>query len=53
MGLAIAKVLGYPATVSVPVILLGFVASNPSGIVAGIYPLFRAKRIYPVETIHS
>ncbi|MEI7670953.1 MAG: ABC transporter permease [Deltaproteobacteria bacterium] len=53
MSLAIAKVLGYPATVSVPGLLLAFAASALSGIVAGIYPSFKATQIHPVDIIRS
>ena len=51
MSLAIAKVLGYPVSVSVPGLLLAFAASALSGIVAGIYPSFKATQIHPVDII--
>ena len=53
MSLAIAKVLGYPVSVSVPGLLLAFAASALSGIVAGIYPSFKATQIHPVDIIRS
>jgi putative ABC transport system permease protein len=53
MSLAIAKVLGYPVTVSIPGLLLAFAASALSGIVAGIYPSFKATQIHPVDIIRS
>ena len=53
MSLAIAKVLGYPVSVSVPGLLLAFAASALSGIVAGIYPSFKATQIHPVDIICS
>lgn len=53
MSLAIAKVLGYPVSVSVPGLLLAFAASALSGIVAGIYPAFKATQIHPVDIIRS
>lgn len=53
MSLAIAKVLGYPVAVSIPGLLLAFAASALSGIVAGIYPSFKATQIHPVDIIRS
>jgi hypothetical protein len=53
MSLAIAKVLGYPVSVSIPGLLLAFAASALSGIVAGIYPSFKATQIHPVDIIRS
>ena len=56
MSLAIAKVLGYPVTVSIPGLLLAFAAfaaSALSGIAAGIYPSLKATQIYPVDIIRS
>ncbi len=53
MSLAIAKVLGYPISVSVPGLLLAFAASALSGIVAGIYPSYKATQIHPVDIIRS
>jgi putative ABC transport system permease protein len=52
-SLAIAKVLGYPVSVSVPGLLLAFAAATLSGIVAGIYPSFKATQIHPVDIIRS
>jgi ABC-type antimicrobial peptide transport system permease subunit len=53
MILAIAKVLRYPASVSVPRFLLAFAASILSGIVAAIYLSFKATQIHPVDIIRS
>ena len=53
MSLAIAKVLRYPASVPVPGLVVSFAASALSGIVAGIYPSFRATQIHPVDIIRS
>jgi putative ABC transport system permease protein len=53
MSLAIAKVLGYPVSVSVPGLLVAFAASALSGIVAGIYPSFKATQIHPVDIIRE
>jgi ABC-type antimicrobial peptide transport system permease subunit len=53
MSLAIAKVLSYPATVSVPGLLLAFAASTLSGIVAAIYLSFKATQIHPVNINRS
>jgi hypothetical protein len=51
MSLAIARVLGYPASVSITGLLLAFAASALSGIVAGIYPSFKATQIHPADII--
>jgi ABC-type antimicrobial peptide transport system permease subunit len=53
MNLAIVKVLGYPVSVSIPGLLLAFAASVLSGIVAGVYPSFKATQIHPVDIIRS
>ena len=53
MSLAIARVLRYPATVSGLGLLVAFAASALSGIVAGIYPSFKATQIHPVDIIRS
>jgi ABC-type antimicrobial peptide transport system permease subunit len=53
MSLAIVKVLRYSASVSFTGPLVAFTASALSGIVAGIYPSFRATQIHPVDIIHS
>ena len=53
MSLAIAKVLGYPVSVSIPGLLVAFAASALSGIVAGIYPSFKATQIHPVDIIRE
>jgi putative ABC transport system permease protein len=52
-SLAIARILSYPATISVPGLILAFAASALSGIVAGIYPSFKAIQINPVDIIRS
>jgi putative ABC transport system permease protein len=53
MSLAIAWVLRYPVTVSGSGLLVAFVASALSGIVAGIYPSFKATQIHPVDIIRE
>ncbi len=53
MSLAIAKVLRYPVAVSGPGLLVAFAASVLSGIVAGLYPSFKATQIHPVDVIRS
>ncbi len=53
MSLAIAKVLRYPVAVSGLGLLVAFAASALSGIVAGIYPSFKATQIHPVDIIRS
>lgn len=53
MSLAIARILGYPASISIPGLLTAFAASALSGIVAGLYPSFKATQIHPVEIIRS
>jgi putative ABC transport system permease protein len=53
MSLAIAQVLRYPASVSVPGLLTAFAASALSGILAGIYPSLKATAIHPVDIIRS
>lgn len=53
MSLVIARVLGYPVSVSVPGLLLAFAASAAAGILAGIYPSLKATRIHPVDIIRS
>jgi ABC-type antimicrobial peptide transport system permease subunit len=53
MSLAIAKVLRYPVTVSGLGLLVAFAASALSGIVAVIYPSFKATQIHPVDIIRS
>jgi putative ABC transport system permease protein len=52
-SLLIARILNYPATISMPGLVLSFVASALSGIVAGIYPSFKAIQINPVDIIRS
>lgn len=53
MSLAIARVLGYPVTVSVPGLLAAFAASAASGILAGIYPSLKATAIHPIDIIRT
>ena len=53
MSLVIAKVLRYPVVVSVLGLLVAFAASALSGIVAGIYPSFKATQIHPVDIIRE
>jgi putative ABC transport system permease protein len=53
MSLAIAKVLRYPVAVSGLGLLVAFAASALSGIVAGIYPSFKATQIHPVDIIRE
>jgi putative ABC transport system permease protein len=53
MSLVIAKILGYPGSVSVPGLLAAFGASAASGILAGIYPSLKAMQIHPVDIIRS
>ncbi len=53
MSLAIARVLRYPVTVSGLGLLVAFAASALSGIVAGIYPSFKATQIHPVDIIRE
>jgi putative ABC transport system permease protein len=53
MSLAIARVLRYPVTVSGSGLLVAFAASVLSGIVAGIYPSFKATQIHPVDIIRE
>ncbi|OIP91345.1 MAG: hypothetical protein CO013_05595 [Syntrophobacterales bacterium CG_4_8_14_3_um_filter_58_8] len=53
MSLAIAKVLDYPVTISGLGLLVAFAASALSGIVAGIYPSFKATQIHPVDIIRE
>jgi putative ABC transport system permease protein len=52
-SLLIARILDYPATVSSAGLLFSFGASALAGIVAGIYPSFRAIQINPVDIIRS
>jgi putative ABC transport system permease protein len=52
-SIAIARILSYPATVSVPGLILSFAASAFSGIIAGIYPSVKAIQINPVDIIRS
>ena len=52
-SLLIARILGYPATISTPGLLISFAASALSGIVAGIYPSAKAIQINPVDIIRS
>ena len=52
-SLAIARILSYPATISIPGLILSFAASALSGIVAGIYPSVKAIQINPVDIIRS
>jgi len=53
MSLAIARVLRYPASISVLGLLTAFAASVASGILAGIYPSLKATTIHPVDIIRS
>ncbi|OHE18538.1 MAG: hypothetical protein A2X96_00210 [Syntrophobacterales bacterium GWC2_56_13] len=53
MSLAIARVLGYPSSISVRGLLTAFAASVASGILAGIYPSLKATTIHPVDIIRS
>jgi putative ABC transport system permease protein len=53
MSLAIARILGYPASVSVVGLLMAFAASVAAGIPAGIYPSLKATTIHPVDIIRS
>jgi len=53
MSLAIARVLSYPASISVRGLLTAFAASVASGILAGIYPSLKATTIHPVDIIRS
>ena len=53
MSLAIAGVLRYPVAVSGLGLLVAFAASALSGIVAGIYPSFKATQIHPVDIIRE
>lgn len=53
MNLVIAKVLRYPSAGSGPGLLVVFAASALSGIVAGIYPSFKATQIHPVDIIRE
>jgi len=53
MSLAIARVLRYPASISVHGLLTAFAASVASGILAGIYPSLKATTIHPVDIIRS
>ena len=52
-SLLIARILSYPPTISMPGLVLSFAASALSGIVAGIYPSFKAIQINPVDIIRS
>jgi len=52
-SLLIARILSYPATISTPGLLISFVASALSGIIAGIYPSAKAIQINPVDIIRS
>ena len=53
MSLAIARVLRYPVAVSGLGLLVAFAALALSGIVAGIYPSFKATQIHPVDIIRE
>ncbi len=53
MSLAIARILGYPVSVSVIGLLTAFAASVASGVLAGIYPSLKATTIHPVDIIRS
>jgi putative ABC transport system permease protein len=53
MSLAIARILGYPASVSALGLLMAFAGSVLSGILAGIYPSLKATTIHPVDIIRS
>ena len=53
MSLAIARILGYPASVSALGLLMAFAGSVASGILAGIYPSLKATTIHPVDIIRS
>lgn len=53
MSLAIARILGYPLSVSALGLLMAFAASVASGILAGIYPSLKATTIHPVDIIRS
>jgi len=53
MSLAIARVLRYPVTVSGLGLLVAFAASALSGIMAGIYPSFKATQIHPMDIIRE
>jgi len=53
MSLAIARILRYPVAVSGLGLLVAFAASTLSGIVAGIYPSFKATQIHPVDIIRE
>jgi putative ABC transport system permease protein len=52
-SLLIARILDYPATISLPGLILSFAASALSGIIAGIYPSVKAIQINPVDIIRS
>ncbi len=52
-SLVIARVLSYPATISVPGLITAFGASALSGVIAGIYPSFKAIQVNPVDIIRS
>lgn len=53
MSLAIARILGYPVSVSALGLLTAFAASVAAGILAGIYPALKATTIHPVDIIRS
>jgi len=52
-SIGIAGILSYPATISLPGMILSFAASALAGIVAGIYPSLKAIQINPVDIIRS
>ena len=53
MSLAIARILGYPVSISVLGLLAAFAASAASGILAGIYPSLKATTIHPIDIIRT
>lgn len=51
-GVLINNILGFPITVSVIWIFIGFFVSVTVGLVSGIYPAYKAAKLDPIEALH-